>query len=151
MGMLDIPKSLIVLSCYNALMQNYRALIPYFPLSVLVFLGAFYLLEQISLLPSPLELTELLGQLYEEWGFIMLFVGAVFETIAYFGLYFPGAVIILLSVILSSGDVYMFATIGALVTLGSTCGSCVSYLIGYYGGKHFLGCLLYTSPSPRDA
>lgn len=112
-------------------MYRFSHLIPWFPLSVIIFLSTVVLGSQVNLVPSVYDIIDWLYYLYQHYGLPALFVSAVLESIAYIGLYFPS--IIVLTVAISNGTIIEYITIAGVTALGIVCGSITSYLCGYYG------------------
>jgi len=71
-----------------------------------------------------------LESLYRTFGLPGLFLSSLLEGIAYFGLYFPGSVVVILAVITSDGTLSSFLAISAVVTCALTLSSCISYRLG---------------------
>ena len=75
--------------------------IPKLPLTALIFYLVVFLLWNIKLIPPPIEVLSFLENLVDTYGFIGLAMASFLEGIVYLGLYFPGSVIIAITVIFS--------------------------------------------------
>lgn len=104
--------------------------IPKLPLSALLFYLMAILLYNLGFIPSPVQIVELLEILYENYGYIGLFIASFLEGIVYLGLYLPGSFIIALSVFLSDGSFISLFTISIIVTFALTLTSILNYLLG---------------------
>ena len=111
-------------------MKRYLAALPLFPLSVIIFFSLLVFLEHLGVVPSYNAIMAYFSTLYTQYGYWALGMATFLETLAYFGLYFPGAAVILLSVILSLGSVSEFLVISIIVAGASSAGALVSYLSG---------------------
>ena len=105
-------------------------LIPKLPFSALVFYLGILLLWKIGLIPSPVGILDILEKGYVNYGLIGLFIASFLEGVVYFGLYFPGSVIIALAMILSDGSFLAFLSISLIVALALTLTSIINYFFG---------------------
>jgi membrane protein DedA with SNARE-associated domain len=87
----------------------------------------WYLFE----LPSPEVLTDQLGSLFEQYGAITIFLGALVEGILLIGGYFPGVFVIFIGVIVAES-----ATQAVFYVLVGTCGLLVGHTINYVLGRY---------------
>lgn len=98
----------------------------------------FTLLSVLILIWKLLDLPpeEVMVQLVRDWlleyGLYIVFVGSLIETVLFVGIYFPGSLIIFLSVALSPNPQHAaFAVL--TVSAGMICGYTINYLLGKYG------------------
>lgn len=115
---------------YTGVMQHWRSLIPYFPLSVITFFGVLVALTELGVIASPATIVEYLSSWYETYGLWGLFVSSLLEAIAYIGLYFPGSVVILLLFLASGGSFVAIASIASVVGIATGFGCVLSYALG---------------------
>ena len=104
--------------------------LPWFPISVIIFFSIITIGDMFGVIPGISDMIAFLQSLYERFGLFGLFVSALLEGVAYFGLYFPGSVVVLLAVALSDGSFASFAAISATVAIALTISSFVSYKLG---------------------
>jgi membrane protein DedA with SNARE-associated domain len=81
--------------------------------------------------PSAAELVQIVVDLFNEYGLIIVFFAAVIESLLLIGGYFPGTLIIFLSLSLVGGDLQKTA----LTVLTATAGMLVGYSFDYFLGK----------------
>jgi len=89
-------------------------------------------------LPRDQELAVMAKRLFDTYGYIALFVSAVFEGALVVGLYYPGSFVIFLSVILAGGDVPKLVAIMLIVTCAFVIGLSADYVLGRYGWYRLL-------------
>ena len=106
--------------------------IPVLPMSALIFYIAVVLLWKINLIPPPIEVVNVLENLYNKFGLFGLSIASFLEGIIYLGLYFPGSVIIALAVFLSDGSFISLVSISIVVAITLT----ITSFINYFLGKH---------------
>jgi membrane protein DedA with SNARE-associated domain len=90
-------------------------------------------------LPSASELVQLVIHLFKTYGLIIVFISATIESILLLGGYFPGTMIIFLSLSLAGGD---FKQTAATV-LTATAGMLLGYSIDYFLGKRGVSKLIH--------
>ena len=83
-------------------------------------------------LPSASSLVDMMTGLFDKYGLIVVFLAALIESILLVGGYFPGTLIIFLSLSLSGGDFQK--TI--MTVLAASAGMLVGYSVDYFLGKH---------------
>jgi len=110
--------------------------IPWFSFSTVVFLLIIIFMSDYNLIPSPIELFNILEHLYQVVGFPGLFVASFLEGLAYVGLYFPGGTFIFISIVLTENSIISILTVALIVTAGITLSSFVNYGIGRHLGKN---------------
>src|SRR3989338_552338 len=116
----------------------------FFPFSLCIFLGVFILFYRIFNLPSPSELTQQIVKWYEIYGFIVVFISAIAESLFMLSIYLPGSLAIVLAVYSLGYSSQNLFIIGTIVVAGFTISNIVNYLLGKYGyyrlllffGKH---------------
>lgn len=82
-------------------------------------------------LPSASELVQLVVGLFKTYGLVIVFISATIESILLLGGYFPGTMIIFLSLSLAGGDLKQ--TVATVLT--ATAGMLLGYTIDYFLGK----------------
>jgi hypothetical protein len=100
------------------------------PISALIFYICVFILWKLSFIPSPSGIFIFLENLYNNYGLFGLFIASFLEGIVYFGLYFPGSFIIILSVILSNGSFISLFLISLVVAGALTLTSIINYILG---------------------
>ena len=96
------------------------------------------LLWHVLHLPKDQELAEIAKRLFDTYGYVALFISAVFEGALVVGLYYPGSFIIFLSVLLAGGDVPKLVAIMLIVTCAFVIGLSADYVLGRYGWYRLL-------------
>lgn len=114
-------------------MQQWRQVIPYYALSGVLFYGGVSFLSWWGIVPAPETLVALLQSWYVAYGWWALFVSSVIETIVYVGLYFPGSIIIGMTVVMSGGGPVVLGKVAIVVGAATVVGCAMSYLIGRTG------------------
>lgn len=97
--------------------------------SIVLFLSVTWKLLD---LPSEAEMTNTVALWLREYGLFVVFIGSLLETLLFIGLYFPGSVIIFLSVALAPSPFAAFVTV-LVVSLGMFCAHITNYALGKYG------------------
>lgn len=106
--------------------------IPILPLSALAFYLATIILWKLEIIPAPKEILSLLESLYDKYGYIGLVIATFLESIVYWGLYFPGSLIIALAVFFSSGSFLELLAISVIVAATLTITALINFLLGRY-------------------
>jgi membrane protein DedA with SNARE-associated domain len=106
------------------------AWLPLFLFAIYVLFLAVYL--SIGL-PSPQDILHILQEAFERHGMVVVFGAAVLESIFMISFYFPGSIVIVLSVLVSGGDLDKLISIGLLCWLGFSLGMVINYCLGYFG------------------
>lgn len=91
-----------------------------------------------SKLPEPDELINLIKGFYGQYGYPLIFFGALLEGAFLIGLYVPGSTVVLLGAALSAAGVLSFPLAFLLGVVGLTCGFVINYFLGKYGWYHAL-------------
>lgn len=111
-------------------------IIPWFPLSGIIFYIMIVVLWNLGIIPPPSDLVPLLEELYNKFGLIGVSITSFLEGVAYLGLYVPGTTIILLAIIFSEGSLLSILYLSIAITISLTLVSMLNYLFGmYFGGK----------------
>ncbi len=97
--------------------------------SIVVFLTITWKLLN---LPSEAQMTSSVTLWLHEFGLWVVLIGSFLETLLFIGLYFPGSVIIFLSVALAPNSFAAFTTV-LVVSLGMFCAHITNYTLGKYG------------------
>lgn len=90
-------------------------------------------------LPSASELVQIVVRLFQTYGLIIVFISATIESILLVGGYFPGTMIIFLSLSLAGGDFKQ--TVATVLT--ATAGMLLGYSIDYFLGKRGVSKLIH--------
>jgi membrane-associated protein len=96
------------------------------------------LVRHLFALPSDAELMQTAKHFFDTYGYLAVFLSAVLEGALIVGLYYPGALVIFLSVILAGHDIPHIATIVLVVTGAFTLGLSADYVLGKYGWYRLL-------------
>ncbi len=101
--------------------------------SVLLISYAIFLYIIRGILPTSEELVNLFSEYYAKFGYEILFVAAILESLVLINLFAPGQVTLALGIIFSrTGETYLpFVMIA--VASGMMVGVVIDYFIGYYG------------------
>ena len=83
-------------------------------------------------LPTETEMVQIVSLWLSTYGFYLVFVGSLVEALLFIGIYFPGSIVIFLSVALAP-DVKTAIVTVIYVSLGMLLGYLVNYLLGKYG------------------
>ncbi|MDC1205583.1 hypothetical protein N8083_01920 [Candidatus Pacebacteria bacterium] len=83
-------------------------------------------------LPPESEMRLIVAEWIMTYGLLIVFFGSLLETLLFVGFYFPGSLIIFLSVALSENPKVAFVTV-LFVSLGMFFGYTSNYLLGKYG------------------
>lgn len=97
-----------------------------------VIIAALAIIWKILDLPSEEETIQIVTTWLQAYGLWVVLIGSILETLLFVGLYFPGSVIIFLSVALSPDPVHAVTAVAA-VSVGMLIGYTSSYIIGKYG------------------
>ena len=104
--------------------------IPFLPLSAVIFVVIIVILGYFEIIPPSQEILDLLRLVYQKFGLIGVFIASFLEGIVYLGLYFPGSMIIVMSLLFSGGAKTEFLKIGLIVGLAFTITSILNYFLG---------------------
>lgn len=102
------------------------------PLSLLIVYLTVILLWKAFGLPPQTELIEIIKKFFNDYGLIVVFVGALIEGFLLLGQYFPGGFIIFLGVITAGHDIPRVIGVVATVSVSFA----ISYYLNYLAGKH---------------
>ena len=103
------------------------------PLTLAAVYATYVILWRLLDLPTPEELTKLIGQYFDQYGLWIVLVSAFIEGMLLLGQYFPGGFVIFLGVIAARGDVWRATEVVAIVSLSFFAAYYVNYLLGKYG------------------
>jgi membrane protein DedA with SNARE-associated domain len=104
-----------------------------YPLVIAALLLGFTLVYWLLGLPTSDELAKIVGNLLAQYGYTIVFVAALIETIPFFDVYFPGSTIVVLAVTLSQqGKLNVFIVL-AIAGLTFIFGYLCDYVLGRYG------------------
>lgn len=94
--------------------------------------AALALMWKLLDLPSDEVMIMLVKEWLIEYGLLIVFIGSLIETVLFVGFYFPGSLIIFLSVALSPDPRHAALSI-LTVSAGMLCGYSINYVLGKYG------------------
>ncbi len=105
------------------------AQLPLFGIAALLVLsGLWYLFD----LPPQEELIVIIKGYIAQYGLVLVFVGAFLEALLLISWYFPGSLVIFISILLSPTPQYAALSV-AVVTAALYCGYVVNFFLGKYG------------------
>jgi len=103
------------------------------PLILLIVLISLIALWKLLKLPPEEELIALVQKYFDLYGYWVVLVSAILETLLLVGWYFPGGFIIFLGVLFASANISRVAGVVTLVIIGSLLALSLNYLLGKYG------------------
>jgi membrane protein DedA with SNARE-associated domain len=103
------------------------------PLTIIVFTLLYQILWQVLDWPTGEELTNLLTNFFIHYGLWLVFVCSILESAVIIGNYFPGGLIIFISVIACQGNIPKIILTVSIVSVGFFIGYLIDYLLGKYG------------------
>ena len=89
-------------------------------------------------LPSAKELVGIVTNLFNQYGLIIVFISATIESILLIGGYFPGTIIIFLSLSMAGGDFQKTLATVLVATAGMLLGYAIDYFLGKKGVSKIL-------------
>jgi len=105
----------------------------YIPLSLLVAYFLMILIWKLIGLPEGDNLVKIITNFFNNYGLLVVFIGALIEGFFLLGQYFPGSTIIFLGVISAGKNGFRAFQIVSLVALAFLIAYTLNYLLGYYG------------------
>ncbi len=99
-------------------------------LILLIILSSLDILSRIGLIPTPVEFTSILKSLFEEYGLFSVAIISFAENIVGVNSYFPGSVVILVAMSLTTGNLKMATLTFISIYLPSIFSHHVNYFIG---------------------
>ena len=99
-------------------------------LILLIILLSLDILSRIGLIPTPNEFTSILKSLFEEYGLFSVAIISFTENIVGVNSYFPGSVVILVAMSLTTGNLRMATLTFIAIYLPSIFSHHVNYFIG---------------------
>src|SRR4051812_4891264 len=96
---------------------------------------AFYFLVIVIIrwkIPSAEKIITYITNLYQHYGYGIVFVSGILEAMFLIGLYFPGSVAILLGAVVARSGVVSLPLIILIGTLGILIGYTINYFMGKY-------------------
>ena len=108
------------------------------PLTLLVSFLVFVIIYRFLGLPEGQELIEIGRYHYQHYGYITIFVASLIEGLLVLNWYLPGSFVIVLGVILSSGDPLRAIIMVAIITFAFFITSVINYAFGRYAWYKFL-------------
>ncbi len=106
------------------------------PLALLVFIISFNIFYQLLNLPSSDQVLSTVERAYQNYGYWVVFVGALMEGALFINWYLPGSLIIVIGVVLAKQNTLNLGVVIALVVLGFFVGAIYNYCLGRYGWYH---------------
>jgi membrane protein DedA with SNARE-associated domain len=103
---------------------------------VIVYLAIMFLARKY-IVDAP-TLIGHIKNLYDIYGYWLVFFGAFFEGLFVIGLYLPGSLVVLLGAALAKSGVISFPLVILLAVIGFNCGFAVNYVLGKYGWYKFI-------------
>ncbi len=94
--------------------------------------GTLALLWNVLDLPAETEMVTIVSSWLGAYGLYLVLVGSFIEALLFIGIYFPGSIVIFLSVALAPDIKTAIATV-LCISLGMLLGYLVNYLLGKYG------------------
>ena len=101
------------------------------PLLLLICLSLVLFLGEIGVIPEFHYLIDMLKDIFFKYGLVVVFLASVLENTIIINFAFPGAIVILSAMAISSGNIPLAVATFLCIWLGSIFGLCLSYLIGY--------------------
>lgn len=98
--------------------------------SLLVVIVLFQSLSHAGLLPAESELVGFLQSWLRNWGLPFILLVSLGENLVGFNVYFPGSVVILLSMSLAAGDIGRACLTWLCIFLGGGSGQVIDFLLG---------------------
>lgn len=89
-------------------------------------------------IPDAQTLLSLISELYKNYGYYLIFFGALLEATFLISLYLPGSTVVLLGAALSRTGAIQFPIVLSLAMLGFVIGYTINYVLGKYGWYHIL-------------
>lgn len=119
---------------------NWRVLLRFtaIPLALILFFGLFVTIYRLLGLPTSEELIELAKAYYLQYGYLIVFLGALAEGLLAVNYYLPGSFVIVLGVTFNQGHLFAAAALVGLAMLGFFLTYIVDYALGRYGWYRFL-------------
>lgn len=108
------------------------------PLVLIGVIGAFLLLYRLLDLPNNEEIIRFVHSYYDQYGYSVVFVGALIEGALLINWYLPGSIVIIFGVVFAKGDPIKAAIMILLVVMGFTITSFFNYALGKYGWYRLL-------------
>ena len=97
-----------------------------------IFLAVGLLYDQLNL-PNSTEIVAIFRQWFNKIGIAVILIGAFFEGMFMLSFYFPGSVIIVMSVLVMGDRLDSLLSIGAMALIGFTVANVINYLLGREG------------------
>ncbi|WP_371226342.1 DedA family protein [Roseovarius sp. 2305UL8-3] len=83
--------------------------------------------------PDPIEIQKFLRTAFERYGFAAVFLATLLESLFVLSFYFPGSLVIVLSVLAIGGSLGNLSQLTIVVACGAFVGISADYAIGRYG------------------
>src|SRR3989344_6448536 len=103
------------------------------PAVLLIFTLTYRVLWTIFDLPKGQELVPIITKFFSHYGLWVVLLCAILEGALVIGNYFPGGVVIFLSVVVAGRDIPKVITAVAVVAIGFFIGYTIDYFLGKYG------------------
>ncbi len=89
-------------------------------------------------LPSAVQMVDYVNNFFLKYGLIVVFFAALVESIILLGAYFPGTIIIFLSLSITAGHFGRMLETVLMASLGMLIGYTIDYILGRYGVSRIL-------------
>jgi membrane protein DedA with SNARE-associated domain len=108
------------------------------PLTLVVVFATVLVLFYIFPLPGKADIIAFMKHYYDQYGYWLVFIGAIGEGMLLFNWYFPGSVMVVFGVIFSRPDPVKAAVMVLLIMLGFFLSYLFNYALGKYGWYRLL-------------
>ncbi len=109
---------------------------------ITIYLAVFFLIRGTTL--TPAQVISHFSSLYARYGYEIIFLGALMESLVVINFFVPGATILVLGAVFAhTGQVHIVYAILA-ATAGSLFGFVIDYLLGYFGFSAIINKLGYS-------
>ena len=118
--------------------QKKRRIILILQVSAVFLIYAIILLYLRRHIPEAPHLIQLIVQFYGQYGYQMIFLGALLEGTFMVGFYVPGSFVVLLGAVLARAGIVFFPFVILFGTLGLSLGYVINYCLGRFGWYHIV-------------
>ena len=103
------------------------------PVFILIITFTYHMLWKFLGWPMGEDLVNVITGFFNRFGLWMVFISSIFESALLLGNYFPGGIVIFLSVIVAGHDIQRVIFTVMVVSIGFCIGYTLDYLLGKYG------------------
>ncbi len=114
-------------------LQTKKRLILYSQISFFVLIYFIIFIIFRNKIPDFSKMIDVAGSIYETYGYILIFLGALIEGTFIVGFYIPGSFIVFLGVSLARMGITSFPLVIFLGTAGFCIGYSINYILGRFG------------------